>query len=246
MRSGSVNTESTSKSLALTIQIISVLGGVWLLYRIVYGDSDYYSLEVVAFGILVVIGVSSIFLTKRPGDIFVGTVQYVEVDSTQLQHRISGRFEAQMNELRSLGFRLSFFVGETISMYRFFLIYPALMVFYMAISGEVLTIHAGRRVLLGYPVFVSGDGRAFGHPIALGVKFHTLFRDGMLLVSANYGRARRAPQFLRIFCAGASISKTWESHQQRMESLATVMNPVRMDLTFAGFVEASRRDTPIG
>jgi hypothetical protein len=167
-----------------------------------------------------------------------------QIYSPEFEQRVRTRYRTQTAELSELGFDLLYFVGDSIPLFRMFLIFPAIIVFLMWRGGVPMTAQGGTRILTGNPVFISRNKNAFAHPNSLGVTFHTLFSDGMLLVSKNFGYSDGYESTIvaNTFPA-ASIGATWAGHQEKLRALETGGRSVDRQTSFQAYAEITRRES---
>lgn len=170
---------------------------------------------------------------------FFGRIEYVQVDSPELERRVHFRYQEQIHQLTSLGFSPLFSVGQTFPVLRLLLLYPALILLIMLAKREVLSLR-GSRFLIAQPVFVSGDRSTYAHPSGLGLMLHTVFDDGTLLISTNYGEDSTGPHFMRHSCNRATIADTWTHHQREFQEQAGLGNRVHMEINFPTYVAITR------
>jgi hypothetical protein len=177
--------------------------------------------------------------TSRAAFSLFGQVQYVQDSSPALEQRVRNRYRTSLDEFQSLGFTPLFVNAQTFPLARLLLVFPALVILLMLIKREVLAVRAGR-VLSARPVFASSGRIAYGSTGGLGIKFHTLLKDGTLLISANFGEDASAPNFTLRTQKGATLQETWASHQALVQSRATTDNPIDMKFSFDEYVEIVR------
>ena len=152
----------------------------------------------------------------------IGTIDLVQIFSPEFEQRARTKYQTQTAQLTDLGFDLLFFVGDSISLFRLILIFPAIVVFDMWRDGVPMTVQNGTRLLTGNPVFISRDKSAYAHPSSLGFTFHTRFQDGTILVSKNFGDdSGYIAAIVGNTCPAASASGLWASHQKRMAELVS-------------------------
>jgi hypothetical protein len=148
-----------------------------------------------------------------------GAIGLVQIFSPEFEQRIRTRYQSETALLAGLGFDLLFFVGDSMSVFRLALIFPAIVVLHMRRNRVPMTF-SGPRLLTGNPVFIFKDKTAYAHPNSLGFTFHTLFQDGTLLVSKNFGDDSGFISSIVVnICSAANASDTWAAHQKRRSEL---------------------------
>ena len=199
--------------------------------------------------LLFLFGVAAFFSPKDSLGILVGLfggIEYVQIYSPEFEQRIRTRYQSQSDQLMNLGFAPLFFIGETFPLIRLLLIFPALIVLMMWLKREVMTVQSGTKFLAGYPIFASGNKTAYGHPNGLGVKFHTAFQDGTLLVTKNYGDATGyAPITVVQGTKNASICDLWIGHQRRTQALEADGKRIDRQISFQAYAEISHKETAL-
>jgi hypothetical protein len=171
-----------------------------------------------------------------------GAVKHLLIQSPAFEDRIRQRYRSEMSQLASLGFDQVFFFGEGFSAWRLLLVFPALTLITMLRKREALTLMNGR-VVMGYPIFAAGDKSAFAHPFALGVKFHTVFQDGTLLVSKTFAGDTVDRSGIVVEQREAGIGEMWDEHQQKIRELEAAGKRVNRDISFQAYSEISRRES---
>jgi hypothetical protein len=167
-----------------------------------------------------------------------GVVDLVQIFSPNFEQRIRVRYQAETTQLGFLGFDQLFFVGDSISVFRILLIFPAIVALQMGRDRVPMTIKGGTRLLTGNPVFISRDRTAYAHPNSLGFTFHTRFQDGTFLVSKNFGDdSDYISEIVGNTRPAASVSDTWAAHQQRMKELETQGKRVDRQTSFEAYRE---------
>ncbi|MGA7340884.1 MAG: hypothetical protein WBE72_00850 [Terracidiphilus sp.] len=149
----------------------------------------------------------------------IGAVEYIEIRSSQIEQSLQARYRSEIEQLRSQDFDPLFYLGESFSLLRVFLVFPALMIALMALKREYMTIQSGAKFVLAYPVFIARDKTAIAFPFGLGVKFYTSFQDGTVLVSKNFkNRTPNNPAVVKHAQKG-SIGDTWVEHRKGIREL---------------------------
>ena len=178
----------------------------------------------------------------------IGPIGHILLSSPEIEQRLRVRYQSEFRQLEFLGFNFLFVEGETFSVFRFPLLFPALIALTMRSKGEVTAIHNGTSFLAAHAIFASGDKVAFCHPNGLGVKIHTAFRDGTILLTKNYGdQTGYAPiVVVQSMIENASISNMWAAHQSRLGELETKGMRVDNPITFEAYAEISRSENETG
>lgn len=175
-----------------------------------------------------------------------GDVLYIQVSSLSFERRVTSSFQPEFAELRDLEFTYLYAEGESFSLFRLFLVIPAMFVVKMWLEKVPITTHEGARILVGYPVFVSKDRSALAHPNGLGIKIYTSFRDGTLLASKNYGDGDPlGPRVEVNFCERAGIRETWAAHEKRIRQLEDGGKKIVRETNFEAYAEMLRRETAL-
>jgi hypothetical protein len=171
-----------------------------------------------------------------------GTIQRLQISSLAAEERIRRRYSSEIAQLTSLAFDQVFVFGEAFSVFRLLLIAPAISLVLMLLKREVLSLQNGK-IVCTFPIFAARDKSAFAHPFALGVKFHTAFEDGTLLISKTFvGDTQDRPGIL-VEQRNAGIAEMWAAHKQRMQALEASGKSVSGDISFQAYSEISRRES---
>lgn len=174
------------------------------------------------------------------GKRLMGSSKYVQIVSPEFVQRIDNRFCSESKQLSSLGFQPLFFVGETFSLFRILLIFPALVFLTMLLNREVASIQNGSELCFGFPVFISSSRTTYAHPLQLGIKYYTRFQDGTILLTKNFGgKAKYGPRVVFQKTKNASISDTWAEHQKQIEALQATGKQVDREVSFQAYSEIS-------
>ena len=110
----------------------------------------------------------------------------------------------------------------------------------MWLNREVATIHNGSKLLFGFPVFNSSNKTTYAHPNQLGVKFHTLFQDGTILLTKSFaGKSKYGPTVVLHKVANASMGNIWAEHQKQIQVLEAAGKRVDSEISFEAFARIS-------
>jgi hypothetical protein len=195
------------------------------------------------------LGVAAFFSPKGSLGFFhglFGGIEYVQIYSPDFERRIRTRYQSECDQLTNLGFAPLFFYGEAFPLIRLLLVFPALIVLMMWSKREVMTVHNGTKFLAGYPIFASQNKTAYAEPNGLGIKFHTAFQDGTLLVTKNYGNSTGyAPIAVVQGTKNASISDLWIEHQRRTQAMEAEGKRIDRQISFQAFAEISHKETAV-
>ncbi len=173
----------------------------------------------------------------------LGTVENVQVTSPELEQRIRIRYEAEISQLTDLGFDYCFSDGQTISLFRFALLLPAIAVIGVWLKRRPMSLHDGTKLLIAYPIFFSHNKAVYAEISDFGVNFNTAFTDGTILISNSYKDDTASGPKIVKYSQKASISNTWNEHQKRIAELEREGKRVELQSTFQFYVEISSRET---
>ncbi|HEX3891357.1 MAG TPA: hypothetical protein VHW46_02195 [Terracidiphilus sp.] len=173
-------------------------------------------------GPIVLVGMASAFFrmqTRRAFMTLFGQIEYADEVSPKVEERLRSRYREQIDEFTSLGFHRLFFQGQTFPILRLVMVFPAIVVALMFLNREVIALHRGGRFLIGHCILASADQTTYVQILRLGVLFATLFENGEVLISCNYGSDNLKWQKLtRHAYRGESTADTWTKHQQWVNS----------------------------
>jgi hypothetical protein len=169
-----------------------------------------------------------------------GLPTQVQIGTRAFQARIQSTHHSECDQLSRLGFAPSFFFGEAFSLFRVLLIYPIFLYLIMLLNGEVADVLDGSLVF-GFPVFTSGDRTTYAHPTKLGVKFHTRFRDGTILMTKNFGGKKSyGPTVMVSSLPNSGITFAWTEHQRRVQAMEANGKQVDSSMSFRTYSAISR------
>lgn len=221
------------------VGLVATLQGIWIIVRYLQGYRSAEFSEPVE--------VPKKFPNReflRLIHLIFGRIVHIQLFSPELVQRIQKRYEAEIKQLMDLGFDYQFSDGETFSIFRLALLFPALILFIVWLNREVIAIQNGTRIFTAYSVFIPKNKIAFGYVSGLGTKFYTAFQDGTILVSKNYGDDDPlGPMIVINCCKIASISETWAAHQKRITELEAEGKRVDRQTSFEVYAEISNKET---
>ncbi|MGA9672307.1 MAG: hypothetical protein WBQ94_24045 [Terracidiphilus sp.] len=175
------------------------------------------------------------------GKHLTGLSEHIQISFPVFEQRIQNRYGPQSLQLTNLGFSPLFFYGEAFPLIRVLLVFPAILFLTMWLNGEVATFFGGSKLLFGYPVFISQNRTAYAYPSKLGMKFHTAFQDGTVLMTKNFGgKSGYGPPVIAHILRSASISNAWTAHQAQIKALEANGQRVVDEVSFQIFSEMSR------
>ena len=172
----------------------------------------------------------------------LGDVDYEEIADPRIEQRVRERYASEVDQLTSLGFNYAFTSGESMSLSRILLIYPAIILLQARANGAVLALGRGGKILLAAPVLSSADGRAFGHPQSRGVTFYTAFRNGPLLVTKNYKSVCCETPECVMQASDGTVAEASQTHKEWVNKLDTDANPANRDRSYQAFADIARRE----
>jgi len=243
-RNGQKKSASNSVVLLLAVIFIGIYQGL------VHGKGAIHLVSIVLAAFLVVFLIFAILFQIQPARTIrwiMGPIGHVQIFSPELERRIRERYQQQIRQLEFLGFNYLFSEGETFHLFRLLLVFPAMVTLTMRSKGEVMAIGNGPSLLTGHPIFASADKSAFGHSNGLGSKFHTVFHDGTILATKNYGDSTgySAIAVVQSMCEGTPLSDMWAAHQTRVGEIKAEGKRVENPISFEAYAAVSHRETAI-
>lgn len=172
----------------------------------------------------------------------LGSVEYQEIADPRIEQRVRERYTSEVDQLTSLGFNYAFTSGESMSLSRILLIYPAIILLQVRAHGGVVALGRGGKILLASPVLSSADGRVFGHPGSLGVTFATAFRNGPLLVTKNYKSCCGETPECVMQASDGTVAEAWQIHKEWLSKLDTEANPANRDRGYQAYADIAHRE----
>ena len=170
------------------------------------------------------------------GNKLIGPAVAVQLTSPTTERQAHIRYSSEFQQLTKIGFKQLFIFGESRSLYRLFLVYPVCLYTVMLLNREIATVQ-GSRIILGNPVFISGDGKTYVHIMRLGLKFYTRFQDdGSVLLTKSFGGNVKygSHVIFQRLCDG-SINDIWMEHRNRVLQLEGVGKKVEETAGFESF-----------
>lgn len=174
------------------------------------------------------------------GKQLTGPTEHVQILSPTFEHRIHNRYRSESDQLLNIGFKPLFFYGEAFPLVRLLLIYPAFLFLIMLLNREVATVQNGAKLCFGFPVFISGDRTTYAHPLQLGIKYHTLFQDGTILMTKNFGgKNKYGPTVVVQAMKNATVSEAWAEHQKQIQALEATGKQIDREISFQAYSNIS-------
>ncbi len=175
---------------------------------------------------------------------FLGKIEHIQIDSPDFKMRIQQRYQSEIDQLKKLGFDQLFFVGDSRSLFSFAFILPVITTILMWRDRVPMTIQSGRRIT-GNPVFVSKEMNAFASQTGMGCTFRTVFQNGNILITRNFGESDDFNDSSVIVHAykGASIFDTWSRHQYWVGMLVSESNPVNRQNSYRFYSEMVKKES---
>jgi hypothetical protein len=175
------------------------------------------------------------------GKHITGSAEHIQISSPTFISRIRNRYRSESNQLENLGFSPLFYYGEAFPLLRLLLIYPAFLFLIMLLNREVAGIQNGSKLMFGFPIFNSADKTTYAHPLQLGMKYHTLFQDGTILMTKNFsGKTTYGPRVVLHTMRNASISDAWSGHLKQIQALEATGKQIDRDINFQAYSDISR------
>lgn len=174
------------------------------------------------------------------GNRLLGPGEYIQISSAEFAERIQNRYRSESSPISDLGFTSLFCYGEAYALSRVLFIYPAFLFLIMWLNREVGTMQNGSRIVFGWPVFVSGDRSTYCHPMQLGLKFHTGFTDGTIVLTKSFGgKTTYGPTVVVQKVTNSAISHVWAEHQEKVRALEANGKQVDRQISFETFARIS-------
>lgn len=185
---------------------------------------------------MLVIAFIVLFCISAPfGNKLIRPAECVQIASSSLERRLQRRYRTEINQLAQVDFKPVFIFGESTSLYRLVLIYPIILYTIMLLNRETATVK-GDRIIFGYPVLNSNDGKTYVYLMQLGLKFYTYFKDGSILLTKSFGGTTKYGSnviFQRL--CDASIHDVWMEHNNRVQQLEVDGKQAEDEISFAIF-----------
>jgi hypothetical protein len=181
------------------------------------------------------------WITVLIGKQLTGSAEHLQISSPAFEHRIQSRYRSESKQLSNLGFTPLFSYGEGFPLVRLLLIYPAVLFLFMWLNREVGTIEGRSKLVFGFPIFASSDGTTYAHPNQLGMKFHTLFQDGTILMTKSFsGKTKYGSRVVVHIMRNYSTGDAWAEHQRQIQLLEATGKQIDRKIGFEAFSLISR------
>lgn len=175
------------------------------------------------------------------GNELAGPAEHMQISSPRFERRIQNRYHSESNQLSDLGFTPLFFYGEGYSFVHLLLIYPAFFLTIMWLNREVGSVQNKSKLFFGFRVFSSDNGTAYAHPSQLGIKFHTRFQDGSILMTKSFaGKSSYGPNVIAHRMINSSIVDSWAEHQKHIQELEAAGKKIDCEISFEAFSNIQR------
>ncbi|HEX2905682.1 MAG TPA: hypothetical protein VHO69_02400 [Phototrophicaceae bacterium] len=171
---------------------------------------------------------------------------YEPIQKSKVEYQIQDRYQREITELKTLGFRDLSYTREVFFPYSvlvFFFLYPI-----MRLNREIFHIEAPLRYVLLSPLLVSEAAGTYAFVFGRGVKFYTECQDGTVLLSCTFpGADDRHPesQFYGFYARAKNeraIATVWQQHQARIKQLEQAGAPALLSLSLEHFESLSQRE----
>jgi hypothetical protein len=167
----------------------------------------------------------------------LGPPSFVEVFDLEFDRWIRIRYERDIGVLRALGFHYLCGYGESLSLLRLPLLFPAVLLVSRYRRHVPMTLD-GPRVISGFPLLVSADRTTYGVCGKPGFKLMTAFTDGTILVTENFADPYYGGPRIVKNSQPSDPPEVWAAHRQRIESLLESGKRVHRDASYHAFVDA--------
>lgn len=181
------------------------------------------------------------FIAALFGKYLTGPAEYVQIVSPTFEQKIQTRYCSESTQLLNLGFKPLFFYGEAFPVVRLLLVYPAFEFLIMVLNREVAAVEYGSKLVFGFPIFISASGTTYSHPNQLGMKYHTLFQDGTILMTKNFGGKKKyGPRVVVNRMKDTSVGDAWTEHQKQIQALEAAGKQIDRKIGFQAYSNISR------
>ena len=204
----------------VVLVLVALVALIWTIHRS----------EMLVLAFIVLFCISAPFGIK-----LIGPAKCVQIASSTVERRLQNRYRTEVNQLAQVGFKPIFIFGESTSLYRLVLIYPIVLYTIMLLNRETAIVK-GSRIVFGYPVLNSTDGKTYVYLMQLGLKFYTRFEDGSILLTKSFGgTAKFGPNVIFQRLCDASIHDVWTEHNNRVQQLEAEGKRADAETGFATF-----------
>ncbi|MBZ5667820.1 MAG: M50 family metallopeptidase, partial [Acidobacteriia bacterium] len=166
--------------------------------------------------------------------------EYTEITDPKLQARVRARYEREIASLQSFGFRHLAYCLEVLPPYSAILRFPLVLAMF---NKEIVVFPRPARLAVATVLFVHSDPASIADCMGMGVKFHTGFSDGALLISSSYRSPLVPAPNSRIIknARCQSAEEAWLAHKKRAAELEAEGIAIHSSCSFGDYVEISKR-----
>lgn len=166
---------------------------------------------------------------------------YTPIYDASLQQRVRSRYQLEIAELETRGFRRWDYCLESLGPYS--AIYKVAVLALAYVNKEVLVFPPPLQLAVATPILAhEDDPPTMAMCMGLGIKFYSLFADGTLLISPTFQSHAVPREGSRIIkpIPFSTIEGTWRSHRAQAAKIESHGVIARAIHSFSDYVEMSR------
>lgn len=165
--------------------------------------------------------------------------EYSQITDPKLQARLDTRYAKEVAQLKQFGFRPLAYCLEDLGPYSALKQLPVVLLAFF--KGEVLKIQKPFRLGSANMLLTITNPPAIALCMGLGVKFYSLFSDGLLMISSDF-QSHAVPHLRSKIVRlppQPTLEQTWIEHKTQVLKRAAEVELASDRLTFEDYVEMS-------
>ncbi len=166
-------------------------------------------------------------------------VEYSQITDSRLQVRLEKKYEKEIADLQRLGYRPLAYCLEVLGPYSALQQLPVLLLAF--VKGEVLKIQKPFRLGSANMLLSTANPSTVALCMGLGVKFYSLFTDGLLMISSDF-QSHAVPHLKSKIVRlppQPTLEQTWIEHKTQVLHRAGEVDLISGHLTFEDYVKMS-------
>jgi Zn-dependent protease len=162
--------------------------------------------------------------------------EYIETSDPSVRSRVSARHRSKITSLQALGFQQFACRLEVLPPYSAISKFPMIPLMW---SKEVLVFPKPARLAVANLLMSHSSPSCIAEVLGFGIKFYSLFSDGMLLISASYRYPFNPIPNSQIIKTREchSVEEAWAAHKQKLQELEAEGRTIRYLTCFADYVQ---------
>ncbi|MFZ5857975.1 MAG: hypothetical protein ACOYZ6_14185 [Chloroflexota bacterium] len=169
-------------------------------------------------------------------------IEYRHEYEPEVTEKVRARFTEETRHLHELGF--SDFGCYTELLPNYSLITHFIIYLMANANREVIRVESPMRLVMSQPLMIQREHSTYALIFGMGVKFYSLFMDGMGVISANFP-SRPIQNMQRKLYKSAmtrSMEECWQAHRAEIVNIQNSGGILDNGLSFEKYVSISKRE----